>query len=55
MHEAIQSAFFHNIQTMFGTYTDTVNPLLVLHVKRDTIVHDTISQVKIKTKMKSFE
>ncbi len=47
MHEAIRNAFMHNFHTMMGAHIDTVNPLLVLHVKRDTIVQDTIDQVKI--------
>jgi hypothetical protein len=46
MQEAIRNAFMHNFQTMMGAHVDTVNPLLMLHVNRNTIVHDTIAQVK---------
>ena len=45
MQEAIRNAFLHNFQTMLGNHLDTVNPLLMLHVHRETIVQDTISQV----------
>ena len=47
MQEAIRNAFIHNFQTMMGAHVDTVNPLLMLHVNRGTIVQDTISQVNI--------
>jgi hypothetical protein len=47
MKQAIQKAFMHNFQTMLGAHVEPVNPLLVLHVNRDTIVRDTINQVKI--------
>ena len=47
MHEAIRNAFMHNFQTLMGSRVDTVNPLLILHVNRNTIVQDTINQVKI--------
>jgi hypothetical protein len=45
MQEAIRNAFMHNFQTMMGAHVDTVNPLLILHVHRHTIVQDTIAQV----------
>ncbi|CAF4634181.1 unnamed protein product [Rotaria sp. Silwood1] len=45
MQEAIQNAFLHNFQTMFGAHVDTVNPLLVLHINRKTIVQDTVNQL----------
>ncbi|CAF4157074.1 unnamed protein product [Rotaria sp. Silwood2] len=45
MQEAIQNAFLHNFQTMLGAHVDTVNPVLVLHVDRKTIVRDTINQL----------
>ena len=45
MQEAIRNAFIHNFQTMMGARVETVNPLLMLHVNRGTIVQDTISQV----------
>lgn len=45
MQEAIRNAFLHNFQTMMGAHVDTVNPLLVLHINRNTIVEDTIKQV----------
>lgn len=47
MQEAIQNAFLHNFQSMMNAHIDTVNPLLVLHVNRSTIVRDTIDQVKL--------
>ena len=46
MQEAIENAFLHNIQMMMGVRVDTVNPLLVLHVRRETIVQDTILQAR---------
>ncbi|CAF1021817.1 unnamed protein product [Adineta steineri] len=45
MQEAIRNAFMHNFQTMMGAHVDTVNPLLMLRINRDTIVHDTINQL----------
>ena len=45
MEAAIHKAIMHNLQSMMGTGTNTVNPLLVIHVRRDTIVQDTINQV----------
>ena len=45
MQEAIRNAFMHNFQTMMGAHVETVNPLLVVHVHRTSIVQDTISQV----------
>ncbi|CAF0974051.1 unnamed protein product [Adineta ricciae] len=45
MQDAIRSAFIHNFQSMMGAHVDTVNPLLVLHVNRNTIVEDTIKQL----------
>ncbi|CAF4335890.1 unnamed protein product, partial [Adineta steineri] len=30
---------------MMGAHVDTVNPLLMLRINRDTIVHDTINQL----------
>ena len=48
MEEAIRGAIMHNIQSMMGARTNTVNPLLVIHVNRDTIVQDTINQVAIR-------
>lgn len=50
MQEAIQNAFLHNFQTLLGARVDTVNPLLVLHVNRNSIVQDTINQVSFKNK-----
>ena len=47
MQDAIRSAFIHNFQSMMGAHVDTVNPLLVLHVNRNTIVEDTIKQVNL--------
>ena len=47
MEEAIRGAIMHNIQSMMGSRMNTVNPLLVIHVNRDTIVQDTINQVAI--------
>jgi hypothetical protein len=47
MQDAIRNAFMHNFQTMMGARVETVNPLLVLHVNRTTIVQDTINQVKL--------
>lgn len=46
MQEAIRNAFMHNFQMMMGAHVETVNPLLVLHVHRNSIVHDTIAQVR---------
>jgi hypothetical protein len=46
MQEAIRNAFIHNFQTMMGARVETVNPLLILHVNRGTIVQDTIAQVQ---------
>lgn len=54
MQEAIRNAFMHNFQTMMGAHVETVNPLLILHVHRNTIVQDTISQVKFFYDMKIF-
>ena len=48
MQEAIRNAFMHNFQTMMGAHVETVNPLLVLHVHRNSIVQDTIAQVRLK-------
>ncbi len=48
MQEAIRSAFMHNFQTMMGAHLDTVNPILILHVNRNTIVQDTIAQVNFR-------
>ncbi|CAF5221615.1 unnamed protein product, partial [Rotaria magnacalcarata] len=45
MQEAIRNAFMHNFQTMMGARVETVNPLLMLHVHRNTIVQDTIAQL----------
>ncbi|CAF3739050.1 unnamed protein product [Adineta steineri] len=45
MQEAIRNAFMHNFQTMMGAHIDTVNPLLVIRVNRETIVQDTIKQL----------
>lgn len=45
MEEAIRRAFLQNIQNMMNSRVDAVNPLLVLHVNRNTIVQDTIKQV----------
>jgi hypothetical protein len=53
MHDAIRNAFMHNFQTMMGAHVDTVNPLLMLHVNRSTIVQDTISQVNFREKRKA--
>lgn len=47
MQDAIRSAFMHNFQSMMGAHVETVNPLLVLHVNRNTIVEDTIKQVNL--------
>lgn len=46
MKEAIQNAFIHNFQTMLNSHVEPVNPLLVLHINRQSIVQDTINQVK---------
>jgi hypothetical protein len=54
MQEAIRNAFMHNFQTMMGAHVETVNPLLILHVHRDSIVQDTISQVIFNTKKNVF-
>ncbi|UJR08173.1 hypothetical protein I4U23_012446 [Adineta vaga] len=54
MQEAIRNAFMHNFQTMLGAHVDTVNPLLILHVNRDSIVHDTIGQLD-KYKVEDFK
>lgn len=51
MQEAIRNAFMHNFQTMMGARVETVNPLLMLHVHRNTIVQDTIAQVNCKENM----
>ncbi len=45
MREAIQNAFMHNFQTMLNARVEPVNPLLVLHINRKSIVQDTINQV----------
>ncbi|CAF3376667.1 unnamed protein product, partial [Rotaria sp. Silwood2] len=45
MQDAIRNAFIHNFQTMMGARVETVNPLLMLHVHRNTIVQDTIAQL----------
>ncbi len=50
MQDAIRNAFMHNFQTMMGAHVDTVNPLLILHVHRNTIVQDTIAQVMFNKK-----
>jgi hypothetical protein len=50
MQDAIRNAFMHNFQTMMGAHVDTVNPLLILHVHRNTIVQDTIAQVMFNEK-----
>lgn len=47
MQIAIRNAFLHNFQTMLGAHVDTVNPLLILHVNRETIVRDAINQVRL--------
>ena len=47
MKEAIQQAFMHNFQTMMNSHVEPVNPLLVLHINRQSIVQDTINQVTI--------
>ena len=52
MQEAIRNAFMHNFQTMMGAHVETVNPLLILHVHRNAIVQDAISQVKTKERKK---
>jgi hypothetical protein len=54
MQEAIRNAFMHNFQTMMGAHVETVNPLLILHVHRDSIVQDTISQVILNMKKTSL-
>jgi len=54
MREAIQNAFMHNFQTMLNARVEPVNPLLVLHINRKSIVQDTINQVKFKNKKKDF-
>jgi hypothetical protein len=46
MSEAIQNAFLHNFQIMMNARVEPVNPLLVLHINRNSIVQDTINQVK---------
>jgi hypothetical protein len=46
MRDAIQNAFMHNFQTMMDARVEPVNPLLVLHINRNSIVQDTINQVE---------
>ncbi len=58
MKDAIQNAFMHNFQTMMDARIEPVNPLLVLHINRNSIVQDTINQVELfrffwKTKKKA--
>jgi hypothetical protein len=55
MQEAIRNAFMHNFQTLMGSRVDTVNPLLVLHIHRGSIVQDTINQVKLLKEISSKE
>ena len=55
MQDAIRNAFMHNFQTMMGAHLETVNPLLILHVNRNTIVQDTINQVKFQRKIISYK
>lgn len=50
MQDAIRNAFLHNFQTMMGARIETVNPLLTLHVHRNRIVEDAISQVNRRQK-----
>jgi hypothetical protein len=45
MEAAICRAFIHNQQIISNPHANIVNPLLVLHVNRDSIVRDTINQV----------
>ena len=45
MREAIEKAFANNIRRMMNSGIEPVNPLLVLHVNRKSIVQDTINQV----------
>jgi hypothetical protein len=45
MRDAIQKAFADNIRRMMNSGIEPVNPLLVLHVNRKSIVQDTINQV----------
>lgn len=46
MKEAIQNAILRNFRSMLDTRVEPLNPLLVLHVHRDSIVQDAINQVK---------
>lgn len=52
MSDAIQSAIIHNFQTMMDARVEPINPLLVLHINRNSIVQDTINQVKFIKKKK---
>ena len=45
MEQAVQHAFLQNLQSTLGAPMEQVLPLLVLHVKRENIVQDTINQV----------
>ncbi|CAF0994212.1 unnamed protein product, partial [Didymodactylos carnosus] len=45
MNDAVIQAFQHNIQTLFFDASDPVNPLLSLHVNRNSIVQNTIGQL----------
>lgn len=45
MREAVQQAFMRNFQTMMNSHVEPVNPLLVLHINRQSIVQDTINQL----------
>jgi len=45
MTEAIQRAIVDNIRRMMNANIEPVNPVLMLHINRKTIVQDTINQV----------
>lgn len=46
MKEAIQNAILRNFRSMLDTRVEPLNPLLVLHIRRESIVRDAIDQVK---------
>lgn len=54
MREAIQTALLRNFRSMLDTRVEPLNPLLVLHVRRDHIVQDAIDQVRSNSKSKQI-
>jgi hypothetical protein len=46
MRDAIQKAFVDNFRRMMNAGVEPVNPLLILHINRKSIVQDTINQVR---------